>query len=78
MRTVKNQSQPGTGGEVFRQVTAMVLTGLSLVFCFAGLFQIVETAGRPLNEVDFTGSPNLCVFCSHHSSQCYTAGALAK
>jgi hypothetical protein len=51
LRSVKSQSQAGAGGEVFRQVSAMVLTGLSLVFCFAGLIQVVETSGRSIEDL---------------------------
>jgi hypothetical protein len=54
MRSVNNQTEQGSGGEIVRQVAGMVLTGLSLVFCFAGLIQIIEisSSGMPhLKEV---------------------------
>ena len=51
LRTVKQQSPGGQEGEVFRAATTMVLYGLSLIFCFAGLFQVVEMTNRPLDEL---------------------------
>jgi len=43
LRTVNQRTAQDTSGEITRQVLGMVLTGLSLIFCFAGLFQIIET-----------------------------------
>ena len=51
MRSVNNQTEQGSGGEIMRQVSGMVLTGLSLVFCFAGLFQIIEMSSRDMKEL---------------------------
>jgi hypothetical protein len=54
LRAMNSRKADTAAGEVFKQILTMVLTGLSLVFCFAGLFQIVETSpefGRPLAEL---------------------------
>ena len=54
LRAMNFRKADTAAGEVFKQILTMMLTGLSLVFCFAGLFQIGETSpefGRPLNEL---------------------------
>ena len=54
LRAMNSRKADTAAGEVFKQILTMMLTGLSLVFCFAGLFQIGETSpefGRPLNEL---------------------------
>ena len=47
--TLKRTTSQKQGQEIMRQVAKMVLTGVSLIFCFAGLFQIIETT---FNQMD--------------------------
>ena len=43
LQTFARNSPQDQSSEITSQVAKMVLTGVSLIFCFAGLFQIIET-----------------------------------
>ncbi|EKX45914.1 hypothetical protein GUITHDRAFT_138739 [Guillardia theta CCMP2712] len=56
IRTTRGRPQVGT--EVTRQIFTMVLTALSLIFCFAGLIQVVELTFRsPEDLADIWNHP---------------------
>jgi hypothetical protein len=48
---VAASSGVASSNEIFKQSAGMVLTGLSLFFCFAGLFQVIETSSHPKEEL---------------------------
>eukprot|EP00960_Hanusia_phi_P038766 753586-Hanusia_phi.AAC.1 len=57
IRTTKGRPQVGT--EVTRQILSMILTALSLIFCFAGLIQVVELSFRtPEQLADIWNHPD--------------------
>lgn len=53
MRAVDHAASNGATSvnEIFKQTAGMVLTGLSLFFCFAGLFQVIETTSHTKEEL---------------------------